>query len=286
MARFNLRGGTKLLLMVVGTLTVIITLMMTFMETPEKKSSLIFGELEIKESRRTTATKKTSNYQSIKDRQKKVEKSNLRYKERKSEENPFFSFYREQKAQPRKQERSPQKVAKVGKNKIEEVGFFNAYNSDLKQENIFFEAVFREPQQVQDGKALRIFLKEAIPALQLEVGTILKGVPYLEGGSRLKIRITAAIVDNKVRKVELLCFDKADCMEGLYHDDLAAQLEEDTKTGLLDEAFDLDLSEGEITRKGGRIARKFSDLTRRNKTIVIERGRELFVAVPENSETY
>jgi hypothetical protein len=116
----------------------------------------------------------------------------------------------------------------------------------------------------------------------LEEGTILKGAPYLEGGSRLRIKITAAVIDDKVKKIELLCFDKEDCMEGLYHDELATQLEEDTKTGLLDEAFDVDLGEGGMASKGGRIARKFSDLTRRNKMIII--ARELFVAVPEQPE--
>ena len=105
---------------------------MTFMETPEEKSSLIFGELEIKESRHTTATKKTSN------RQKKVEKSNLRDKERKSEENPFFSLYKEQKSPPKSQKKAPSKVVKEKK---QEEGFFNAFNSDAKKENCFFEAV-------------------------------------------------------------------------------------------------------------------------------------------------
>lgn len=283
MARFKLGGGSRLLLMVVGTLVVVITLMMTFWETSPEKSRSLFGELDIKEPQRTASTQKTSNYQSIKDQQKKAAKSTLRYKERKSEENPFFSLYREQKAQPKKQKKTPIKVAKEAK---KEEGFFNAFNSDLTSEKCFFEAVFREPQQVQDGKALRIFLKEAIPALQLEAGTILKGVPYLEGGSRLRIRITAAVIENKVKKIELCCFDKADCLEGLYHDELATQLEEETKTGILDEAFDVDFSEGEMTRRGGRIARKFSDLTRRNKKIMIERGRELFVAVPEPSASY
>jgi hypothetical protein len=283
MARFKLGGGSKLLLMVVGTLVVVITLMMTFIATPPEKSGAMLGALVVKDSRRMAATQKTSNYQSIKDQQKKEAKSTLRYKERKSEENPFFSLYRAQKAQPKPQKKKMAPIKVVKETKKEE-GFFNAFNSDLKSEKCFFEAVFREPQQVQDGKALRIFLKEAIPALQLEAGTILKGVPYLEGGSRLQIRITAAIIEDKVKKIELRCFDKEDCMEGLYHDELAAQLEEETKTGLLDEVFDVDLSEGAMARRGGRIVRKFSDLTRRNKKIIIERGKALFLAVPEQPE--
>ena len=135
-------------------------------------------------------------------------------------------------------------------------------------------------------QALRILLEEDIPILQIKRGTILKGVPSLEGGSRIKINITAAIVDNKVRKVELRCFDKEDCIEGLYHDDLAEQIEEDTKKELLEEAFDLDIGEGEVAKKGKRIARKFSDFSKRNrsKTIIIERGKEVFVVVPEQSE--
>lgn len=281
MIGFNLRVSSKLLLIVVGTLVVVVTLMMTFMETPLEKSRPVIGALAVKDAPRMAFTNNRSNYQSIKDQRAKEEKNTLRYKERKSEENPFFSLYKEKKTQSKNQNKTPVKVVKNNK---KEEGFFNAFNLDPTSKKYFFEAVFREPQQVQDGKALRIFLKEAIPALQLEAGTILKGVPYLEGGSRLRIRITAAVTGDKVKKVELLCFDKEDCMEGLYHDDLAAQLEEETKTGLLDEAFDLDFSEGEMTRKGKKIIRKFSDLTKRNKMIILERGKELFVAAPDASE--
>jgi len=284
-------SGGRLILMVIGSIVVIIALMMTFMEPPSDKLSPILGELALKDTQRVPANKKTSNYQSLKGQQQRTEKSNLRYKERKSEENPFFSLYKEQKSQPGKQKRlAPKKLQKTTGEKtvkkVEEAGFFNVSNSDLKKEQHFFEAVFREQQQVQDGKALRIFLKEAIPELHLEEGAILKGIPYLEGGSRLKIQITAAIVDDKIRSVALRSFDKEDCMEGLYHDDLAAQLEESTKNRLLEEAFDLEIGEEEkMIRRGKSIAHRFSDLGRSSKKgIVIERGRELFVAMPEQQE--
>ena len=144
----------------------------------------------------------------------------------------------------------------------------------------FFEVVFRARQQVQDGKPLRIFLKEAIAPLQLAAGTILKGTPYIEG-NRIKIRITAAVYDHIVRRVELLCLEKEDCTEGLYHDALAEQLAEDTQEGFLEEVLELGFEGGDVVRKGGRVARRFSDLAKRNKPIFIESGREVLIMLPE-----
>ena len=282
-------SGGRLILMVASSIVITIILMMTFVETPAEKSSPIFGEPALKEAQRIPTTENTSSYHSIKDKKKKVEKGNLRYKERKSEENPFFSLYKEKQYQPVEAENNSLKnpKEKTGKKKEKEVkeeGFFNVANSDLKEERHFFEAVFREKQHVQEGKALKIFLKEAISELHLEEGTMLKGVPYLEGGSRLKIKITAAIVDDKIRPVELRCFDKEDCMEGLYHDDIAEQLEGDTKNRLLEEVFDLGIDE-EIIKRGKRVVQNLSDIIKSSKKgIVIERGRELFVAVHKQTE--
>lgn len=286
----KLKGGNKLLLAVTASLVIVIIIMMTFVEIPSDKSQPILGELALREKQRETPKNTVSNYQSIKQQQKKAEKSTLRYKERKSKENPFFSLYKEGKTQISTQESTPTKKpqqARVKKKVVEDRGFFSVTNSDSAREKQFFEAVFRESQQVQDGRALRIVLKDPIPVLNLEENTILKGVPYLEGGTRLKIKITAAMVDDTVRPISLQCFDKEDCMEGLYHDELSQQLEETTKNRLLEEALELGIGEEEaVVRRGKNVAQKFSDLTRRNKKIIIERGRELFVAVPEPSESY
>jgi hypothetical protein len=261
--------------------------MMTFVETPSERSTPIFGEPVLKELQHIPTTENTSNHQSIK--KKKIQKETLRYRERKSKENPFFSLYKEEKSQPVAVENTSLNQPKEEKGrkkerKVKEEGFFNVANSDLKEEGHFFEAVFRETQHVQEGKALKIFLKEAIAELHLEEGTMLKGVPYLDGGSRLKIKITAAIVDDKIRQVELRCFDKEDCMEGLYHDDIAAQLEGDAKNRLLEEAFDLVIDE-EIIKRGKRVIQNLSEIVKSSKKgIVIERGRELFVAMHKQTE--
>lgn len=282
----KLKGGSSLLLTVAGLVIIVVVLMMTFVATPADKPPPILGELTIKAQQRESPKNNVSNYQAIKQQQKKEEQAVLRYKERKSEENPFFSFYKEQKSQDSDKESTPTKPPQQAGDKkqiVEDSGFFSITNSDSKKEEQFFEAVFRESQQVQDGRALRIVLKDPIPALNLAVNTVLKGVPYLEGGTRLNIKITAAIVEDTVRPVSLECFDKEDCMEGLYHDDLAQQLEETTKNRLLEEALDLSIGEEEaMVRKGKNVVQKFSDLRKSGrKKIIIERGRELFVALPE-----
>ena len=118
----------------------------------------------------------------------------------------------------------------------------------------------------------------------LAENTILKGIPYLEGGTRLKIKITAAIVGDTVIPISLHCFDKADCREGLYHEDLAEQLEGTRGGQLLETVLDLYTGEGkEVIRQGKNLVRKFSDLLKVYESgIVIAKGRELFVAFPED----
>ena len=101
----------------------------------------------------------------------------------------------------------------------------------------------------------------------------MKSVPYLEGGTRLKIRITAAIVEDTVKPVSLQCFNTEDCMEGPYHDDLAQQLEESTRNRLLDEVLDIGLGEKEdtIVKREKNVVRKFLDLRKSGrKKIVLE----------------
>ncbi|OJW68557.1 MAG: hypothetical protein BGO68_01260 [Candidatus Amoebophilus sp. 36-38] len=97
----------------------------------------------------------------------------------------------------------------------------------------FFKAIFRETQQVQPDKALTIILQEAIPTLNLESGAILKGIPVF-AGERINIHITAGVVGKEIRRLDLICFDKEDLIEGVFHDELAKQLEEATKEGLID----------------------------------------------------
>jgi len=191
----KLKGGNKLLLAVAASLVIAVAIMMTFVETPSEQPQPIWGEITIKEKQREKTKKDISNYESIKQQQKRVEKNTLRYKERQSAENPFFSFYKEkEKKTPDKPHRNtspkPPRQTKTNQKAGEDKGFLSVTNSDVIREKQFFESIFRESQQVQDGKALRIVLKDPIPALNLEENTILKGVPYLEGSTRLKIRIT------------------------------------------------------------------------------------------------
>ena len=271
--------GNRLLLVVALSLVFVVIVMMVFIPSSDDQSRPLLGELIIKKPQSASMNPHTSNYQELRQQQKKVAQNTLRYKERKSKENPFFSFYREGAPLNTHQEGTSAEAASAEPNTSQ--GFFSVVNSDKKQEAIFFEAVFEESQQVQDGKALKIVLKDPIPALNLEAGTLLKGVPYLEGGTRLKIRVTAAIVGDTVRPVQLVCFDKSDCLEGLYHEELDQQLAGTREERLLEKVLDLYAGEGEsVVREGKNLVRKFSDLLKVYKShIVIAQGRELFVAL-------
>ena len=92
----KLKGGSSLLLTVAGLVIIFVVLMMTLVETPADKPPPILGELTIKAQQRESPKNNISNYQAIKQQQKKEEKAVLRYKERKSEENPFFPSIRSQ----------------------------------------------------------------------------------------------------------------------------------------------------------------------------------------------
>lgn len=214
--------------------------------------------------------------------EKEAAQHTLRYRERKSVENPFFSFYKEEPPPNVNQQDAPVELSP--RTDSEQKGFFSVVNSDRKQEAHFFEAIFEQSQRVRDGQALNIVLKDPIPSLGLAEDTILKGIPYLEGGTRLKIKITAAIVADTVRPISLHCFDKADCIEGLYHEDLARQLEGTREGKLLEQVLDLYTGEGEeVIRQGKNLVGKFSDLLKVYQSgIVIVQGRELFVSFPED----
>ena len=264
-------GSSNRLLFTVGSAFVLaVVLMMLLIKTPTDNPTSLLGDLTVKEQQRKSEKRKVSTQHT------------LRYRERKSVENPFLSFSREDPPPNITQENTPVELSPPTNN--ERKGFFTVVNSDRKQEAHFFEAIFEESQRVKDGKALNIVLKDPIPSLGLAENTILKGIPYLEGGTRLKIKITAAIVGDTVIPIWLHCFDKADCREGLYHDDLAEQLEGTKEGKLLEQVLDLYTGEGqEVIRQGQNLVRKFSDLLKVYQSgIVIAKGRELFVAFPED----
>lgn len=263
--------GIRLLLTIAALFVSIIVVLLLFMDTPTKNEASIWGEVKVKPVKGSIGKKHLSNYHAIKQEKAEQVASSLRYKVTVEKENPFLSLYREE-AKPVAVNKQPfsKKVAK--KHQPDQSGFFSVENTDLDQGKEFFEAVFRETQQVQAGKALSILLKEAIPELSLESGTILKGIPSL-AGERIRIHITAGIMNNEVYKVELVCFDKEDCLEGLYHDELSRQVAEEVQAGLLAEVLSLEF-------KGKDVARKAANLARRPSSITIAKGREVFLAIP------
>ena len=257
--------------MIGALFVVLVATMMFLVDTPTAGESTVFGEVKVKPRQGATNKKQLSNYQAIKQEKEATVENRFRYKVKIKKENPLLSLYQEEKKpviitnQP-SNKKAPPKVSQ------EQAGFFSAQNTDLALEKKFFEAVFRETQPVQAGKALRIILKEAIPELSLASGTLLKGIPTL-AGERIEIRITAAVVEDEVRPLDLVCFDKEDCIAGLYHDELAKRLEEDLKEGVLDEVLNLDF-------KGKELAKRATHLTRGFQSITIEKGREVFLAIP------
>lgn len=272
-------SAPKVLLFVVGSFVAVVTIMLLTTNSSEQVETTIFGEVKVKTSKDRSENDRLSNYDTIKQEKNKPAGNNLRYKVKVKKENPFLSLYQEEKkpivAQKVQQKQAPSKNTAM--RQADTGGFFSLHNTELDQEKKFFKAIFRETQQVQPGKALRIILQEAIPELNLEAGTILKGVPNF-AGERIEIRITAGVVGKEIRRLDLLCFDKEDLIEGIFHDQLAKQLEEATKEGLIDEVLDLDF-------KGNGLARKANNLTKFYKNITIDKGREVFVAMfPKEAE--
>ena len=261
-------GHTNRLLFAVGSAFVMaMVTIMLFLETPADNSTSLLGDLNVSQQQ---------------EKKKGSSGNTLRYKERKSVENPFSSFSKDDSSPNTTQKDPPGKLSPPTDD--EKKGFFSVVNSDRSQEGYFFEAIFEESQEVREGRALKILLKDPIASLGLRENTTLKGIPYLEGGTRLKIKITAAIVDDTVKPISLICFDKADCREGLYHDDLNEQLEGAREGKLLEKVLDLYTGEGEeVIRQGQNLIRKFSDLLKVNERgIIILKGRELFVAFPKD----
>jgi hypothetical protein len=265
----------KFLLLVGVSLLLLLSLMMLFTEdNNSKQGSTIFGSVKVKSSQES-GKKALSKYQAIKQEGSQPPDNTLRYKVKVKKENPFLSLYREKptlikvKSLPVKETKAQTTAKPVSKK-----GLYSVENEDLNAEKRFFKAIFRETQQVQPGKALRIILAEPIPSLHLKAGTILKGVPSFSG-ERIMISITAGIVSKDLVKLDLTCYDQADYLAGLYHDELASQLAEATQEGVLEEILDLEF-------KGKALARKATQLTKLYQPkISIEKGREIFVAMPD-----
>lgn len=268
----------------VGSIILVLCIMILFSSNQEDKanSKPLFKDLKLKPEETTTDKKNMSKYDRIKEEQENPDqKKSIRSRVKTIKTSPLLVFHtKKEPAKPAPIE-EPQKKKQPAAVKKEDSsatkrGFFGVSNTELYQEQRFFRAIFRETQQVQSGKALRIILEEDIPELALEQGITLKGVPSFSG-DRIIIQITAGIIGKEIKRLDLICFDQEDYLEGVYHDELAKQLEEATKESLLDEVLDLDF-------KGNRIARKANNLTKFYKNITIQKGKEIFVAIPPKIE--
>lgn len=257
-----------------------VLLIALLVDTSPKEKVGVWGTLQLKNHAHKPTTQ-LSNYQRIRSHNQEPA-SLLRYKERTTQENPFFAFYREeaQKVPPSfKQDLNKKQSIR------ESNAFFGFSNTDFPQEKVLYEAVLRESQVVQPGKAIRIFLQEPIELLQLQAGTMLKGIPHLEG-NRVKIKVTAAVVDKQIRPIELICIDREDCLEGLYYDAWAAKAEESIKEGILEELWDIGEEQSEIISKGRKVGKRFSSLGLPPNSLVLESGKSLFVSFPSSSTSH
>ncbi|MCP3659454.1 MAG: hypothetical protein GY830_03700 [Bacteroidetes bacterium] len=82
------------------------------------------------------------------------------------------------------------------------------------------------------------------------------------------------IEDGKLKRINLKCYDKADCLEGIYHDDLTKEIEDDLKGKTIDELLDLDF-------KGSRIGKKANSIVNKRLNsikLTILKGKELLVS--------
>ena len=278
--------GSKGMLVLVTLIALVASMgiAMLFIDGATSESS-IFGEVKLKEAT-THAKPRLSNYDEFKQQKGKPSDKSWRYKVKVKKENPFMSFYKDEKkvveqqasqeVKQEKKEESLKEGAKQEDTAKQERRRRISIKSLKEQNKQYFQAIFRERQEVQIGKALRIILQEAIPSLRLPEGAILKGIPLFDSG-RIIIHITAGVVGKEVRKLDLICFDKEDLLEGVFHDTLARQMEEDAKDSLLDEVLDLEFT-------GSRIAKKVTSLTRAYKNIYIDKGKEIFIAIPQIEE--
>jgi Conjugative transposon, TraM len=210
-----------------------------------------------------------------------------KYKAESARKNPIATWHKPSK-KPSKKEAilAPTKPQATQKKKAIElgepssvVGFFRGNNLDKTQEEEVYPAYFREAQEVKEGKAISIILAKDIPSLNLKKDTILKGVPGF-GTDRIYIHITAGIYKDKefsLKKENLICYSKEDRLEGLYHDELARQVQEAVKEGLIDEMTGLEF-------KGNRLVTKANNLFNLNKPIIILQNTELLVGISETKD--
>ena len=174
-------------------LMLVIAVMAMCKDPVSKEPQTIFGDIKISEDEIEHKKKEyVSNYDEIRNEKAYPKKDSLAYKVKVKKENPLLPLYREANEKPA----SPIQIEKVTPKKktkaVDEYAnqkIFSYRNEELHEEKQFYEAVFRDAQQVQNGKALKIILKEPIPALNLSEGTVLKGVPSCYGDRIIHIRL-------------------------------------------------------------------------------------------------
>ena len=147
-------GSSNRLLFSVGSAFVLaVVLMMLFIKTPTDNPTSLLGDLTVKEQQKKSEKRKVSTQHT------------LRYRERKSVENPFLSFSREAPPPNITQENTPVELSAPTDN--ERKGFFTVVNSDRKQEAHFFEAIFEESQRVKDWKSTQYCFKRSHPFVRI-----------------------------------------------------------------------------------------------------------------------
>jgi hypothetical protein len=249
-------GGISFLLLLLGRVF--------FTAPPPEENASLFGSLQLKaDSAKLTPLQE----------EEKEKEGSLRYKVQVKKENPFLALYREEKPVGT----PPKKVHKPIRQKKQEKGFFRVSNPELRGGDKLFEAKLREKQVLQFGKVLDIILKEPIPALDLKVGSVLKGIPRPSSeDNRILITITAGVTYSTRQRLSLTCYDE-DLQEGLYYDKLSYQLEDEIKESLVDEILDIDFKGRELTKKGVAIARKY-------KNMYLEKDRVILIGITPKKE--
>ncbi len=267
-----------LLILILGTVLVI---MLFYAFSKRKEGGSMFKNVSGKEVQKKPK-ERLSNYQKIKrglseDPDKKSRLSKKAELERKKNfKTGILHTQEENSSQLTPNERGQPKKANRPTNKKEEKWFSNISNPELVQEEVRYRAVFRESQDIRPEKHIQIVLQDEIPSLNLEAGTILNGLPHFVGG-RINIQITSAKIGHKLVSLShygLICLDDPSLAVGLYHDEVARMFSEASKKSLTNEF--LDLGPDAVKSK----IEKGLSLVEITKGITIEKGRQLFVALP------
>ncbi len=239
------------------------------------------GEKVLKEEgkKATIDAKKLSKFQRVvRQLEGTDDDTSLTYKV-KIEKKPFFSLMKspeKKKAKlllpPKKEVKKQKRIKRVKKAK--DIPGIYTLNFSETPKGKSYKAKIERTQIVRYKNQIQAILKESIPSLNLEKGVQLTGLATIEG-TRVKIRFTMARQKNERKRVDLECYDIEDGMLGIYHDDLAKLIEEDTQDGILDEALSLDF-------KGARLGKKAAKISNKQvKNIYLMRGRELYVKIRE-----